>query len=65
MLVAHGVARHPPRTPKVPHATYKRLIGSASSALLRCSGSNLRDRAAFAATVFKQQQLAARTLADY
>jgi hypothetical protein len=43
----------------MPPAIYSRLNGGVSSALLRCTQSNLRDSAAFAATVFYRQQIAA------
>ncbi|WP_287096155.1 hypothetical protein, partial [Mesorhizobium sp.] len=43
----------------MPRAIYNRLIEDASSALSCRARSNPRDRAAFAATVFKQQQIAA------
>ncbi|WP_206520905.1 hypothetical protein, partial [Mesorhizobium sp. M7A.F.Ca.CA.004.11.2.1] len=49
----------------MPRAIYSRISAAASSARPRLTLSNLRDLAAFAATVFKRPQIAVSSVEDY
>lgn len=58
-----GNARCPPKAPvHSPRFSYNRIAGAASRETAPATQGKFEDFAAFAATVFKQQQVAAQTV---